>query len=460
MTAKELWLHQQQALDFTLDHPATYLHMGMGLGKSRVVVEALERTDSKLVLILCPKAAVNNVWPGQFAEWSTRPWLVTSEVKGSLARRLSKIDRALLHAGKAPVAVVLNWDAIRSDAVERWIKRQPFDAVVCDEAHKIKSSRGKTSKAAARITAKIPRRIALSGTPMPHDPLDVWAQFRALDSSVLGTNFVSFRYRYATMGGWQNKVVTGFKQMDDLTRRMSAITFQPRPEDVELDLPPELHETIRVDLCPKARKTYDSLEQDFVAGVEGGEINAANALVRLLRLQQLTSGAAVIDDEPDEKGRVLRQEIEVDTSKAEALKDLLEGTDEPVVVFCVFRYDLTTVAKLGGDEVAELSGRCDELADWKAGRKRILAVQIASGSEGIDLTRARYAIYLSTGFNLGTYLQSEKRVHRPGQTKPVTYYHIVARNTVDEKVLGALRSRRGVVDAILASIPQATTTKD
>ncbi len=211
---------------------------------------------------------------------------------------------------------------------------------------------------------------------------------------------------------------------------------------------------------PAAKRAYKELEKELITDLRSGAVTATNALTRLLRLQQLTSSAAVIDDQPDEKGRILRQEIEVDTSKAEALKDLLEGTDEPVVVFCVFRYDLATVAKLGGDEVAELSGRCDELAEWKAGRKRILAVQIASGSEGIDLTRARYSIYTSTGFNLGTYLQSEKRVHRPGQTKPVTYYHIVARDTVDEKVLGALRSRRSVVDAILASIPQATTTKD
>lgn len=82
----------------------------------------------------------------------------------------------------------------------------------------------------------------------------------------------------------------------------------------------------------------------------------------------------------------------------------------------------------------------------------MLAVQIASGAEGIDLTRARYAVYLSTGFNLGSYLQSEKRVHRPGQTRPVTYYHLVAKDTIDEKVYHALRERRNAVDAILADI--------
>jgi len=163
----------------------------------------------------------------------------------------------------------------------------------------------------------------------------------------------------------------------------------------------------------------------------------------------------VVDESVDEDGQVLRRELEIDKAKAEALREIIEGTDEPVVVFAQFRYDLATVHKVGGDQVAELSGRCDELADWAAGHKRILAVQIASGAEGIDLTRARYAVYLSTGFNLGLYLQSEKRVHRPGQAKPVTYYHIVARDTIDEKVLGALRSRRNTVDAVLSMISRS-----
>ena len=448
----KLWTHQQQALDFVLSHPASYLHMGMGLGKSRVAVEALDNLTAKRVLVLSPKAAVASVWPGQFEQWGTRPWIVAAEIKGSLSKRLTVVDRKLVHAGDAPVAVVLNWDAIRSEAVEVWIKRQGFDAVICDEMHKCKNPNGKTAKAAARITAKIPRRIALSGTPMPHDALDIWAQFRALDSTVLGTSFFSFKHRYTILGGYQGREVKGFKRMDYLAAQLARITFQPKPEDVELDLPPEIHETIRVDLCPKARKAYTSLESDFVAGVEGGTINASNALVQLLRLQQLTSGTAVIDRGEGPDGEVIRSAVEIDTSKADALREIIEGTDEPVVVFGVFRTDMMAVASVGGDQVAELSGRVDELADWQAGRKRILAVQIATGSEGIDLTRARYAVYLSTGFNLGTYLQSEKRVHRPGQKKPVTYYHIVSRDTVDEKVRGALRARHSVVGSILSMI--------
>ena len=91
----------------------------------------------------------------------------------------------------------------------------------------------------------------------------------------------------------------------------------------------------------------------------------------------------------------------------------------------------------------------DELKRWQAGDAPVLAVQIDSGGLGIDLTRARYAIYYSLGFSLGSYEQSLARVHRPGQTRPVEYIHLLAENTVDEKVVAALSSRADVVNAVL-----------
>jgi len=107
-----------------------------------------------------------------------------------------------------------------------------------------------------------------------------------------------------------------------------------------------------------------------------------------------------------------------------------------------------------GRPSAEVSGDAGEheLAAWKRGRKSdpvILAVQIAAGGVGIDLTRARYAVYFSTGFNLGAYLQSRARLYRAGQTRPVMFYHLVVRSTVDEMVARALAKRQGLIDNVL-----------
>src|SRR5262249_27418740 len=131
---------------------------------------------------------------------------------------------------------------------------------------------------------------------------------------------------------------------------------------------------------------------------------------------------------------------------ADWLSDLPE--DEPVVAFARFHADLDTIARAGrrvGRECAEISGRVNQAADWKAGKASVLAAQIQTAGEGQDFTRARYVAYYSTGFSLKDYLQSRKRVHRPGQTRPVVYYHLLARNTIDPLMMRALEQRWDLV---------------
>lgn len=172
-------------------------------------------------------------------------------------------------------------------------------------------------------------------------------------------------------------------------------------------------------------------------------------MTKMIRLAQVTSGYVKNED-----GDI----TEVDTSKAAVLSDLLEDLpiSEPVVVFCRFHHDLDAVkqaAQNAGRTPLELSGRTNELHEWQAGDDgSVLAVQIQAGGVGIDLTRACYAVYYSVGYSLSDYDQSLARVHRPGQTRPVTYYHLVARKTVDVSIYNALRERRDVIDYALEGI--------
>jgi SNF2 family DNA or RNA helicase len=179
-------------------------------------------------------------------------------------------------------------------------------------------------------------------------------------------------------------------------------------------------------------------------------VTAANALVRLLRLEQITSGVVMNDSG---EARV------VDESKRQALESLLEDlpAEEPVVVFAVFKSDLASVhlaAAATGRTSGELSGDRDDLAAWQCGNPHptILAVQIQAGGVGIDLTRAHYAVYFSTGFNLGNYLQSRARLYRAGQTRPVMFYHLIATDTVDELVEEALAHRQDLVTSVLKEL--------
>ena len=212
-----------------------------------------------------------------------------------------------------------------------------------------------------------------------------------------------------------------------------------------LDLPDAVHTEVPVVMPPKAHKIYSSLEDDFYAKVGNGEVTASNALVKLLRLQQITSGYLATDDGTTEH---------IHTAKEDALEAILDGlhTEEPVVVFCRFKGDLEAVHRVCSKlkrGSAELSGSRKELETWQQGGAPVLAAQIRTAREGIDMVRACYCIYFSLGFALSDYEQSLARTHRPGQERTVHYFHLVVEGTVDRKVYDALQARKDVITSIL-----------
>ena len=453
-----LWGHQSAAVAFALERRGTLLHMGMGTGKTRVALEVGRRTASKVTLVLCPKSVIPN-WIDQLMEFCPEVEglpLTQGTAKDKATRIKASLAQASVHG--RPLMIVINYESAHREPLKRYLKTIPVDLLILDESHKIKNPRGVASRWVQSVARRCGRRLALTGTPMPHSPLDIFAQLRAVDDEVFGRSFVTFRERYARMGGFQGKEVTGYQNLPELRSKMASVTFQA--DRGVLELPSAKTQVIRVTPCDKARRLMRDLHRDFVAQVEDGEITAANALVRLLRLQQLTSGWVTVET-PD--GPQLTQ---VDQSKEDALVDLLESLpkDEPVVVFGRFSSDLLSVhsaAARTGRRSLELSGSRNQLDEWKRAHAPILAVQIQSGGTGIDLTRAAYSVYLSTGFSLGDYEQSLARVHRPGQSRPVTYYHLVMddEDSIDVKVHEALRRRKNVVEEVLDGITNVTTSR-
>jgi len=437
-----LWTHQQRGSNLIVEHAAVMLAWDMGVGKTRAVIDAVNRLASRRVLVVCPKIVVD-VWPEQLARWG---WTgrVLALGDGSVAKRGGLLGEAL--ADDSPLAAVVNYDALLSPKMKNPLLITTWDVVVADESHFIKAAGSKRSKFFIHLGNKARKRVCLSGTPLAHSPLDVYGQFRFLDRRVFGSSVLDFRSKYCTFGyrGATDPVPVGFKNLDDLHNRFHKLADVVKKADV-LDLPPVLHETRRVDLGSEARRAYSDLEKEFVAEVRSGKITVSNALVKLLRLQQITGGVAPLD----EGGRP-----RIDDAKAKALEELFDeiGPDEPIVVFAKFCDDLDAV-KACGRTVYELSGRIHQLAAWKeAGGGAVLAVQIQAGGVGIDLTKAAYAIYYSLGYSLSDYEQSLARLDRPGQTRNVTYTHLVARRTVDERVYAALRAKRDVIRSIIEGV--------
>jgi SNF2 family DNA or RNA helicase len=269
-----------------------------------------------------------------------------------------------------------------------------------------------------------------------------------VDAGLFGDSFATFRSRYAHMGGFQGKQIVGFKDLEMLNKKFYMVAHRVERHKV-LDLPPVMEEVIEVELCPKARALYDELEESFVTGIQGGTITTSNVLTELLRLQQLTGGAVGTD-----QGDLLV----VDHAKEEAVKELIFNMppEEAPVVFGKFKHDVETaglVAESLGRVGRELSGRRKERDEWAADKVgSVLAVQIDSGGEGIDLTRARYCIYWSPGLSYLKFDQSRARTDRNGQTRPGIFYYIVAKNTVDLKVYKSLKAKERIADIILDDV--------
>ncbi len=446
-----LWPHQQAAVDFIKPLGSGMLAMGMGSGKSATGIALVDAWECNIVLVIAPKSVIP-VWSEQFALHSARPWRVLSLDRGSITERAQTMQDAVKRArgSEEPLAVVTNYEAVTHAPLNKRLKAIPWDAMILDESHRIKAAAGKQSRYIGNLAKSIPHRLGLTGTPMPHSPLDVYAQFRAIWPGLFGYTNTAFKARYAVYGGFQGQQVVAYRHLDDLHRRMYQVTYRCRTEDV-LDLPPTLDVNKYCDLEPATMQAYKELRDELITEFDAGIVSADNALVKLLRLAQVANGTVKTDD-----GRCAT----VGTEKAQLLEEVLGELkagygekQEPIVIFCRFHADMDTahaVCNRVGLNTCELAGRGrSELAAWKAGQAPVLVAQFQSGAEGNSFVRACYQVYYSNTYSLGQYEQTRARVHRPGQERPVTYIHLLARGTIDESLQKALQRKADVVRTVV-----------
>lgn len=455
-TRTPAWIHQRRAFAFAKELDASMLAMDMGTGKSLVAIGLAEERQARRVLILCPVSVVG-VWPKQFRSHALDPdeWeIIAPTNKGTIANRAEQMAKRIVLAerkGKRFVCVT-NYEACWRSGMEQILRHVAWDMIIPDESHRIKSAGGKQSVFVNSLHKRSRYRTAATGTPMPHSPLDIYAQYRFLDPGVFGTSKNRFKNKYAIQREIKRgvSIIEGWQNMEDFNRRFASIAFVVSKEEALPDLPEKMPPTERTFMLGnKALTAYASLARDFIAGVEGGTIVAQNALTRVLRFRQLTSGFAKTDE-----GNIVR----LDDGREKALRDFLEDTPEhePIVVFAAFHPDLDAiqhVCESMGRRYGELSGRRRDGLTTDSTMNPdidILGCQLKSGGVGIDLTRSSLAVYYSIGYELGDYDQSTDRLHRPGQTRPCRYIHLIADNApIDRVMLKALSERKNLVTAVL-----------
>lgn len=437
ITKTKPWKHQQEAYDFCINKPAVGIFMDMGTGKSKVAIDLIVNRNNQKILLVCPKRVIK-VWPKQFYIHSDGINVIPL-VKGTGTDKAKLVKE---YKGPYPVVFVTNYDLIWREPFKTVLRGYGFDCVVIDESHRAKKAGGKASRFLHLLGKITPWKIALSGTPMAHSPLDVYGQYRFLDDTIFGTNYDKFEKRYAEINPYTYKKT--YLNQEELSDKVYSIAFRVLADDV-LDIPDPIEQNYEVELPPPLMKVYKLLEKKSVLDTQNGLIAVNNSLAQFTRMHQLTSGLSL-----DGLGGTSR----IDSSKAGMLADILEDLPikEPIVIFAKFVGDLDIIKEVcekSGRFYSEVSGRIDELEIWQEGRTDVVGVQIQSGSEGEDYTRSRYAIYYSLGFSLTHYLQSRARIDRPGQLYSPVFIHILASKTIDMKIMQALRENKEVIDYIM-----------
>lgn len=452
----ERWQNQEEAYQFAMSRPACMLAMDMGTGKTRVAIDvATDRVDVRRVLVVCPKAVIN-VWPKELEKHcGQRRFMVYTRQGGRIDDEAMRVREFLTPSDKFTTKfVVLNYDSVWRKELGDVVLKAGFDMVILDESHRAKAAGSKVSKFLALLGKRVKYRMCLSGTPMANSPLDIYGQYRFLDRSIFGTNHNSFLQEYAIMGGPERRFVVGLKNQKDLIDRFNSIAYTCKMADItdRLKLPEVMPPVVNgVDLPSKDMKTIKTLTKEFIAECEGGSIVLNSVLTKALRIQQIAAGFCLVQEAPGEEPKCK----EMNNSKAQVLEDLLTDICGNVVVFCVFKHDLDTIHEVA-EKIRkpsyELSGRRNELDDWKQSSSGILAVQIQAGAEGVDMTNSNHAIYFTLPHSLALYDQSKARLYRPGQTNPVSFMHLIAKGTIDEIIYNTLLHRRDLIDSIQEGI--------
>lgn len=335
-----------------------------------------------------------------------------------------------------------------------WLKGTGNSAslIIADESHKIKSHKTNASKAMHKIGAAAGYRLALTGTPVTNKAIDIFSQYKFLAPTVFGNSFYSWRNKYFDMTGYGQYTPVLKKSMEpELMRKMHSIAFRATKSEC-LDLP-ETTDIVRyVDLEPAAAKIYRDLVKKSCAELESGEVTVTNVLTRLLRLSQLTGGFLGDDDNPRPQT--------ISKAKLNALSDIIDEAQQEgkkLVIIARFIAEINAIKTLLDKQkisYAAVSGETKERAEQvrlfqEEPDVTVFIGQIATAGMGITLTTASALVFYSLDYSMSNYEQAKARIHRVGQHHNCTYIHLIARGTVDEKVLAALRDKADLAKTLI-----------
>lgn len=450
--------HQQGAFDFACGIFGTSkmeqigsgvaLLMEMGCGKTLVSIAIagwlylLGLIDR--VLIVAP-LSIMGVWEAEFAKHADFPYNLTI-LQGSTKQKTKQLSAL---PSKGLQIVIINYESVWRLANE--LTDYDAELIIADEGHKIKNGRAKQSDAMHQLGDNAQYKLLLTGTLFTGKELDVFSQYRFLDPEVFGSSFSAFRDRYFKMGGHDDRIPI-FRQcmQEDFLENVHSIAYRITKAEC-LDLPEITEETRIVDLEHRAAGIYSNLELECHSELDKSEVTTPIILTKLLRLLQITGGH-VTDDEKNVNT--------VSTAKLDALSDIIDtamAENKKLVIMARFVHELDDIQELLTKKMigyaavrGSTKNRDSEIHRFQTNDTcRVFVGQIATAGHGITLTAASTMIFFSYDYSMTNFDQAKARIHRVGQTNNCHYIYLVCRDTIDCKVLQALRQKLDLAQMLM-----------
>ena len=441
--------------------------MDMGTGKSKVTIDRMtayfRAGTIDRVFVACLKSA-RQVWPRELKKHCAEEYSV------HLLNTLPQYNH-WIEDGKPFKWFIIGVETFSQGS--KWetaidfVRRGPCGFAI-DEAHTIMNSTSTRSKRLYDISMSCPRetRSILTGTPITKGPENFFGLFKMLDPEILGfPDPYSFENRYAIKGGFENRMIVAYQNLDELYMLIRANMYQITKLEALPHLPEKLYEIRNIEMSKEQRALYTQMKKDEFYSLDMGTMSTDMILTKMLRLQQIANGYAAVYPDGDISKKVILTKIGKNNPKIQAVLDISEEVSGGMIVWCVYRQELKDIAQALSDRYGPESVRVYHGLDAKmkyTEADRIEAVDafqddpecrffvgtVQSGSLGLTLTFGTTVVYFANTFALNDRKQSEDRAHREGQKNAVTYIDLIMDKSIDSLVLRAVRSKITLAEVV------------
>jgi SNF2 family DNA or RNA helicase len=457
--------HQLTALEKSWHKENFAYFMEMGTGKTKVLIDNLAMLYDKGkvdgALIIAPKGVVKT-WYEQELPTHLPDHIenVTVLWQPNITKSQEEKLNSLFEIETALHILIMNVEALSTDKGVKFAYKflnSHKVLMAIDESTTIKTPAAKRTKNIIDLGEKAKYRRIMTGSPITKNPLDLYTQCYFLDPYLLDhASYYSFRNRYAIMKtmhvrGRSVQVVSKFQNLSELSDVVKTFSDRVLKEDC-LDLPPKNFTKRHIILTHDQRKIYEQMKKAAMAVLNGKVTTTMTVLTQLMRLHQITCGHFTADDGTTQL---------IPNNRITELMNILEETEGKVIIWANYQRDVNQIIKnvtekYGEDSIVDYYGltpqedRQDNIRKFQNGSEcRFLIGTPQTGGYGITLTQANTVVYYSNGYDLEKRLQSEDRAHRIGQKKNVTYIDLIAEDTVDEKIVEALRKKINIASEVL-----------